>query len=140
MLKICRPNITANEIETDSAKLNMFGFLDREVNLGFSGGEAKRAEMLQIFAQAPEFIMFDEPDSGVDLENIELIGKMINDYLMRHAGLIITHQGYILNFINATRACVLYDGQIICHGNAKAILDDIKTKGYAGCIQCQKKD
>ena len=50
-------------------------FLERDVNLGFSGGEVKRSELLQLLAQQPDFIMFDEPDSGVDIENVELISK-----------------------------------------------------------------
>ncbi len=50
-------------------------FLERDVNLGFSGGEVKRSEILQLLAQQPDFIMFDEPDSGVDIENVELISR-----------------------------------------------------------------
>ena len=51
-------------------KLNFADFLDRDINLGFSGGEIKRSELLQLAAQNPEFVMFDEPDSGVDLVNV----------------------------------------------------------------------
>ena len=53
-------------------------FLERDVNLGFSGGEVKRSEILQLLAQEPDFIMFDEPDSGVDIENVELLAEKIN--------------------------------------------------------------
>ena len=53
-------------------------FLERDVNLGFSGGEVKRSEILQLLAQQPDFIMFDEPDSGVDIENVELLAEEIN--------------------------------------------------------------
>ena len=53
-------------------------FLERDVNLGFSGGEVKRSEILQLLAQKPDFIMFDEPDSGVDIENVELLAEEIN--------------------------------------------------------------
>ena len=52
-------------------------FLDRDVNLGFSGGEVKRSEILQLLAQMPDFTMFDEPDSGVDIENVELLASEI---------------------------------------------------------------
>jgi hypothetical protein len=56
-------------------------FLERDVNLGFSGGEVKRSELLQLLAQQPDFIMFDEPDSGVDIENVELISNEIGTLL-----------------------------------------------------------
>jgi len=137
MLKICRKDISDGEIEKTSKDMKMEEFLAREVNLGFSGGEAKRAEILQILAQRPELALFDEPDSGVDLENVELIGKQINAYLARNTGIVITHQGYILNFVQATRACVLYDGAIICSGNPKEILEDIREKGYEQCVRCR---
>ena len=61
-------------------KLNE-NFLERDVNLGFSGGEVKRSELLQLLAQQPDLIMFDEPDSGVDIENVELISKEIINLL-----------------------------------------------------------
>ena len=56
-------------------------FLDRDVNLGFSGGEVKRSEILQLLAQMPDFTMFDEPDSGVDIENVELLASEIGTLL-----------------------------------------------------------
>jgi len=137
MLKVCRPAISPTDIEQTAAALNLSEFLSRDINLGFSGGEVKRSELLQILAQRPEFVMFDEPDSGVDLENVELVGRQINDYLARHAGLVITHQGYILNFIKTTRACILFDGEIICSGDPQEILDDIRKNGYEACVKCR---
>jgi Fe-S cluster assembly ATP-binding protein len=116
-------------------KLNE-NFLERDVNLGFSGGEVKRSELLQLLAQQPDFIMFDEPDSGVDIENVELISNEIgtllgqNDENTKKAGLLITHLGYILNFVNATHAHVLMDGKIVRTGNPKEIMDDVRTSGF----------
>ena len=116
-------------------KLNE-NFLERDVNLGFSGGEVKRSELLQLLAQQPDFIMFDEPDSGVDIENVELISNEIgtllgqNDENTKKAGLLITHLGYILNFANATHAHVLMDGKIVRTGNPKEIMDDVRTSGF----------
>ena len=81
--------------------------------------------------------MFDEPDSGVDIENVKLIGRQIDIYLADHAGIVITHQGYILDFIKVNRACVLYDGKLLCSGDPKGILEDIRTKGYEGCVKCR---
>ena len=103
-------------------------FLDRDVNYGFSGGEVKRSEILQLLAQMPDFTMFDEPDSGVDIENVELIASEI--------GLLITHLGYILNFVSADKAHVLIDGVISCSGNPTEILEDIRKNGFNGCVEC----
>jgi len=119
-------------------------FLERDVNLGFSGGEVKRSEILQLLAQKPDFIMFDEPDSGVDIENVELLAEEINVLLdkdkkpgMREkAGLLITHLGYILNFVNADTAHVLMDGRIACSGNPDEIIEDIRKDGFKGCVEC----
>ncbi|AWX32589.1 Fe-S cluster assembly ATPase SufC [Methanosphaera sp. BMS] len=116
-------------------KLNE-NFLDRDVNLGFSGGEVKRSELLQLLAQQPDFIMFDEPDSGVDIENVELISNEIGTLLgqddenTKKAGLLITHLGYILNFVNATHAHVLIDGKIVRTGEPKEIMDNVRTSGF----------
>ena len=126
-------------------RLNLVDLLDREVNHGFSGGEVKRSELLQLMAQNPEFVLLDEPDSGVDLVNISLVGEMINELLQRdrmrsrtNSGLIITHTGHILDYVNADRACVLLYGRIWCRGNPKEILASIKAHGYEGCAVCQR--
>ena len=119
-------------------------FLDRDVNLGFSGGEVKRSEILQLLAQMPDFTMFDEPDSGVDIENVELIASEIGTLLdkdkpqrsRQRSGLLITHLGYILNFVSADKAHVLMDGRISCSGNPTEILEDIRKNGFNGCVEC----
>lgn len=59
----------------------MEAFLDRDVNVGFSGGEIKRSELLQLSAQDPCLFMLDEPESGVDLESIERVGTMVHDLI-----------------------------------------------------------
>lgn len=111
-------------------------FLERDVNLGFSGGEVKRSELLQLLAQQPNFIMFDEPDSGVDIENVELVSKEINTLLdhdkedSKKGGLLITHLGYILNFVDATHAHILKDGKIVRTGEPEEIMEDIRTSGF----------
>ena len=132
-------------IEQLAERANMVELLDREVNYGFSGGEVKRSELLQLIAQSPEFVLLDEPDSGVDLVNISLVGEMINELLQKthmrnrtSSGLIITHTGHILDHVNADRACVLLNGGIWCRGNPQEILTSIKSHGYEGCAVCQK--
>ncbi len=119
-------------------------FLDREINYGFSGGEIKRSEMMQLLAQKPKIALLDEPESGVDLENIALIGKLINDLLEKHCpipdrkcmGLIITHTGHILDYVNARTGYVMCDGRISCQGDPHEILQTIKERGYESCVEC----
>jgi Fe-S cluster assembly ATP-binding protein len=133
--------------------VNMGKFLDRNANEGFSGGEIKRSELLQLMAQNPAFLMLDEPESGVDLENIALVGRAVNIILERKdavpgrmknaqkyerqkSGLIITHTGYILQYVPADIAHVIYEGTISCSGNPAELLDCISRMGYEGCVSC----
>ncbi len=128
-------------------RAHMTSFLGRDINSGFSGGEIKRSEMLQLLAQGPELALLDEPESGVDLENIALIGELINEVLGKthpirernRSGLIISHTGHILDYVNARTGYVLCGGQIICDGDPRDILNTIKEKGYQECVACLKK-
>ena len=125
-------------------KTNLADFLDRDINYGFSGGEIKRAELMQLLAQKPQLTLIDEPESGVDLVNIALIGQLINDLLEKDCpirerkcmGLIITHTGHILDYVNARTGYVMCDGVIGCSGDPHEILATIREKGYEECIQC----
>ncbi|MDI6794988.1 MAG: ABC transporter ATP-binding protein [bacterium] len=128
-----------------AARLHLTDFLDRDINLGFSGGEMKRSELLQLIAQSPSLVLLDEPESGVDLENMDLVGEVINKLLEKHlhrqrkrSGLIITHTGYILNYLEADRGCVLLNGRIGCLGNPREILEDIRQRGYKECVVCNR--
>lgn len=76
MIKICGAN--EDEIEIMAKEMKLDGFLDRPVNDGFSGGEIKRSELLQLMAQQPDLLLLDEPESGVDIESIALVGKISN--------------------------------------------------------------
>ncbi len=126
-------------------KTNMTDFLDRDINHGFSGGETKRSELLQLLAQSPDLVLLDEPESGVDLENIALIGDLINELLKKahpmrsrtRSGLIISHTGHILEYVNARTGYVMFEGRIICEGDPHEILETIKVKGYGECASCQ---
>jgi len=137
-----------DQINKAAARLNLLDFLDRDINLGFSGGEMKRSELLQLIAQAPDFLMFDEPDSGVDLVSISCVGNAINELLQKDrrsdvrsaAGLLITHSGHLLNYVNADRAYVMFNGNIHCSGNPMDLLEDIRKKGYEGCLKCRREN
>ena len=113
-------------------------FLDRDVNLGFSGGEVKKSEILQVLAQDSNFVMLDEPDSGVDVENLQIVGNLINDMLLKKSALLITHQGHILRYVNADKAHVLINTTIACSGEPVNILTQILNEGYGWCMKCPK--
>lgn len=153
MIQICAGNRKV-DIEALARKVNFDQFLDRDVNAGFSGGEIKRSELLQLMAQNPDLMLFDEPESGVDMENIALVGQTIATLLEKdiHAsqtksilqqkkertkmGLIITHTGYILDYIDADKGQVLYDGVLSCSTNPREILNCIAIDGYEECVRC----
>jgi Fe-S cluster assembly ATP-binding protein len=145
MLNICMKREgkpTPDQIKL-AENLNLVDFLGREVNYGFSGGEAKRSEVLQVIAQQPTFVMLDEPDSGVDVHNMELVGRALSSLLRgddlpstrKRAGLIVTHQGYILRYVKADRGHVMLNGKIVCHGDPTELLLDITKLGYEGCVK-----
>ena len=125
-------------------KTNLADFLDREINYGFSGGEIKRSEMMQLMAQRPQLVLLDEPESGVDLVNIALIGRLINELLgkdcpivdRRCMGLIITHTGHILEYVNARTGYVMCNGKTGCEGDPHEILATIRERGYEECVSC----
>ncbi len=142
LLKICagkKPNEELSpEEEALVEKFNLKDLLDRDVNLDFSGGEKKRAEMLQLLLMKPKLLLLDEPDSGVDLESLKLIGEEIQAYVKKNkaSAFVITHQGYILEYLKAERACVLLDSAIHCRNKPEAILENIRKKGYRECVKC----
>lgn len=128
------------DIEKEAAGLKLEEFLDRDINKGFSGGEIKRSELLQLLAFSSELSLFDEPESGVDLENIALVGKTMNRILDNNkdnTALIITHTGYIFDYVRADRGCILVGGRLHCAGEPKDILKTVKKHGYEWCITCE---
>ena len=125
-------------------KADLADFLDREINYGFSGGEIKRSELMQLLAQRPTLTLIDEPESGVDLVNIALIGELLNSLLEKECpiperkctGLIITHTGHIMDYVNARTGYVMCGGSIGCSGDPHEILATIREKGYQECVAC----
>ncbi len=125
-------------------KADLADFLDRDINYGFSGGEIKRSELMQLLAQRPELALLDEPESGVDLVNIVLIGELMDELLEKSCpiqqrkcmGLIITHTGHILDYVNARTGYVMLDGRIGCEGDPHEILSTIRERGYEECVKC----
>lgn len=148
MVEICQGSKDSTKTTALADRLNLTGMLDRDINQGFSGGEAKRAEMLQLLAQNPAFAMFDEPESGVDLDNMAIVGGAMADILERKearrtgnqkkAGLIVTHTGHILDFVNADYGHIFMHGTIVCKGNPRDLFTEIRENGYEECVRCRK--
>ncbi|NIA11462.1 MAG: ATP-binding cassette domain-containing protein [Nitrospiraceae bacterium] len=152
MIEICAKEKV--DVDALAKKVNFTDFLKRDVNEGFSGGEIKRSELLQLMAQDADLFLFDEPESGVDLENISLIGNTISELLQRDfridlnktqkerhrertkMGLIITHTGFILDYVTADKGQVLYDGVLTCTTHPMEIFRCISKVGYEECIRC----
>ncbi len=159
MIGIC--GATPEETEKMAEWMGLSDFLDRSVNEGFSGGELKRSELLQLMAQKPDLLLLDEPESGVDVENIALVGRAANYILnnepcggsgcdkpccvqnacssnplagTKRSGLIITHVGHILKYVPASHAHILYQGSLTCPGGDPLdVLSCISKSGYETC-------
>jgi len=145
MVSACaRGRDSAEELDSIVKATNLNDLIERDINYGFSGGEIKRSELAQLLAQKPDLVLLDEPESGVDLVNIALIGHLINDLLQKkhpirermRSGLIITHTGHILEYVDARTGYVLLGGTIICEGDPHEILKTIVKKGYEECRKC----
>lgn len=110
------------------------GFLGRYLNDGFSGGEKKRLEMLQLAVLAPKYAILDETDSGLDVDALRAVGESVNALRNSEEGkdtgfLIITHYPRILQHITADVVHVMMDGRIVKQGDASLALR-IEREGY----------
>lgn len=106
-------------------------FRSRFLNVGFSGGEKKRVETLQMLLLEPNYIMLDELDSGLDVDALKMISESINKLREKKkvGVLIITHYNKILDYIKPDRVLVLKSGKIVDEGDAK-LARDIEKKGF----------
>ncbi len=146
LLKICAGKESDEDFSKEENELietfKLYEFLDREINVGFSGGEMKRAEILQMILLKPKLLLLDEPDSGVDVESLKIISSEIQKYVEENgsSALIITHKGDILEYIKATYACVLIEGRTHCFENPKEVFNSIKECGYEKCVNCPDRN
>ncbi|MEM8725976.1 MAG: Fe-S cluster assembly ATPase SufC [Pseudomonadota bacterium] len=105
--------------------------LKRQVNVGFSGGEKKRAEMVQMGILDPAFAVLDETDSGLDIDALRIVGEGINS-IMRHSDkgvLLITHYQRLLDVVKPDKVSVLADGRIVQTGGPDIALR-LEEEGY----------
>ena len=106
-------------------------FLDRNLNEGFSGGEKKRNEILQMSLFQPDLAVLDETDSGLDIDAMRIVAKGVNKVRNEeNALLLITHYQRLLEYIRPDFVQVLADGKIIRTGGPELALE-LEEKGYA---------
>ena len=127
------------ELVQNSEKLGMGEtFIGRGLNVGFSGGEKKRLEILQMMSLKPKLVILDEVDSGLDIDGIKIISQSINELNDGKRGfLIITHYPRILKFIKPNFVHILANGKIILSGGEK-LAHEIEEKGYTSYVKGQK--
>lgn len=105
-------------------------FLDRSVNQGFSGGEKKRNEILQMALLEPTLAVLDETDSGLDIDALRIVAEGVNQLANeKNAMLVITHYQRLLDYIVPDYVHVMYDGKIVMTG-AKELALELEAKGY----------
>ncbi|MBS1261625.1 MAG: Fe-S cluster assembly ATPase SufC [Calditrichaeota bacterium] len=105
-------------------------FANRFVNDGFSGGEKKRFEILQMALLKPEIAILDETDSGLDIDALKVVSKGVNKLASDdNAVLLITHYQRILNYVNPDRVHVMLGGRIVRSGDSRLALE-LEEKGY----------
>lgn len=119
------------EKATDELKINK-ELIQRSLNIGFSGGEKKKNEVLQIKLLNPSFIILDELDSGLDIDSLKICSENLNNYKKENPNtsiLIITHYNSILKYIKPDYVHILYNGNIIKTSDYTLALD-IEKNGY----------
>ena len=144
-LKTAKSNITgekinllkfSNEVEENMEKLGIDkSYLNRELNVGFSGGEKKKNEILQLLTLNPKLAILDETDSGLDVDAIKIVSKGIklfkND---NNAVLIITHSTKILEYLDVDYVHVLVTGKIVLSSDA-SLAKTIEENGYSSYME-----
>lgn len=105
--------------------------IHRGVNKGFSGGERKKNEILQMYMLKPNFVMLDEIDSGLDVDSLRIVGNNVMDYFNEEkpAVLVITHYNRLLEYIKPDFVHIMKDGHIIETGDSK-LVSKIEEMGY----------
>ncbi|MHA0328287.1 Fe-S cluster assembly ATPase SufC [Sphingomonas melonis] len=126
-LKLARAQAASLEMDAEMLK--------RPVNVGFSGGEKKRNEMVQMGIVDPKFAILDETDSGLDIDALRIVGDGINRIMRKadKAVLLITHYQRLLDYVQPDHVHVLADGRIVRSGGPELALE-LEKEGYAGVV------
>ena len=121
------------KLKETMALLNMDeSYAERDLNVGFSGGEKKKAEMLQLLMLKPDLAILDETDSGLDVDAVRIVSNGISQFQQQHGGalLIITHSNRLLERIHVDKAHVMYGGTLVDSGDA-SLVQRINEEGFA---------
>lgn len=115
-------------------------YLNRDLNVGFSGGEKKKAEILQLLMLKPDLAILDETDSGLDVDAVRTVSKGVEEYKKSVGGalMIITHSTRILQSLTVDRTHVLVNGKIVAEGDA-SMVDDINENGFEKYVPADEK-
>ena len=126
-LKLARQRAKELEMSED--------FFQRAVNVGFSGGEKKRAEVFQMSMLSPTLAILDETDSGLDIDALKIVAEGVNKLRdNKLSGIVITHYQRLLDYIKPDTVHILADGKIIKTGD-KSLALQLEEKGYQGIIE-----
>ncbi len=110
-------------------------YLNRPVNVGFSGGEKKRNEVFQLLMMDPKLAIMDETDSGLDIDALQIVSKGINQFRNKKRTIvIITHYQRLLEYIVPDIVHILYEGKVVKSGDAKLAME-IEKNGYTGITE-----
>ena len=126
-------------IETNIDNLKMDkSMIHRDINVGFSGGEKKKNEILQMYMLKPNLVMLDEIDSGLDVDSLKIVGNSINNYFKEYnpGMLLITHYQRLLDYVKPTHVHIIKDGTIVETGDYK-LVKRIEKEGF-GNINTKK--
>jgi Fe-S cluster assembly ATP-binding protein len=123
------------ELEEKSAMLGLDkSFLGRSMNVGFSGGEKKRAEVLQMAMLKPAIAILDETDSGLDIDSLKVVAGAVNAMRSTMGALVVTHYQRLLNYLEPDVVHVFMDGHIVTTGGM-ALVKELEAKGYSGMMK-----
>ncbi|MCR5399920.1 MAG: Fe-S cluster assembly ATPase SufC [Lachnospiraceae bacterium] len=106
-------------------------YADRDLNVGFSGGEKKKAEILQLLMLRPKLAILDETDSGLDVDAVHIVSEGVREYKKQVGGalIIITHSTRILEALDVDKTHILADGRIVAEGDA-TLIDKVNSDGF----------
>ncbi len=118
------------EANVDKLKMNK-EMIHRNINMGFSGGERKKNEVLQMYMLKPRLIILDEIDSGLDVDSLKVVAQNIMDYYKENkpAIIVITHYQRLLDYIKPSYVHILKNGHIVKSGD-ESLVKEIETSGY----------
>ena len=102
------------------------------MNHGFSGGEKKKSDILQMLVLNPKFVILDETDSGLDIDSLKVVAEGIKNFINKDKTvLLITHYKRMLEYIKPDKIFIMRSGEIIKEGSSE-LVEELEKKGYAG--------